>query len=129
MSSGATEVVRTTTGIVRRRSSDLSSDNTARPSFRGRFRSRRIRSGRGASAYGGRRRTKAIASTPSRTTWRLLGTRLFSSARFVRRASARLSSTSRISIVMEVSGLHRVPEELADALQDLGRLVGLLEEA
>src|SRR5213592_1933300 len=61
MSSSAFDVVRTTTGINLKLSSSLISRSTWRPSFFGRFRSRRIRSGRGVPAYSPCRRRKAMA--------------------------------------------------------------------
>ena len=66
MSSSAFDVVSTTTGIVRSVASALISASTSRPSLRGRLRSSRIRSGRGASAYSPSRRRNRSASTPSR---------------------------------------------------------------
>ena len=59
MSSSASEVVSTTTGMVRSSGSALTSSSTSRPSLRGRLRSSRIRSGRGASAKSPSRRRKA----------------------------------------------------------------------
>ena len=52
MSSSASEVVRTTTGMSASFASALTSASTSRPSFFGRFRSRRMMSGRGTPAYG-----------------------------------------------------------------------------
>src|SRR5436309_3956399 len=97
MSSSAFDVVRTTTGISLRLASSLISRRTSRPSFLGRFRSRRIRSGRGLPAYSPCRRRKAIALTPSSTAWRLL--RILHSLKpsRARRTSPGLSSTIRIS--------------------------------
>ena len=49
MSSSADEVVSTTTGMWHRSASDLIFSSNCLPSYFGRFRSSRIRSGRGAS--------------------------------------------------------------------------------
>src|SRR5207302_2320047 len=71
---------------------------TSRPSFLGRFRSRRMRSGIGTAACVPCRRRNASASTPSAATCRLFRTFASRSASRVRRASPGLSSTNRISI-------------------------------
>src|SRR6056297_1640015 len=98
MSSSASELVSTTTGM-RRSSRSLSiSFRTSVPSFRGRLRSSNTRSGCGLSAYSPSRSRNFIASTPSPTTWRLFSTSPRSSASSVSRTSPGLSSTSRISI-------------------------------
>src|SRR5437660_11390764 len=98
MSRSACDVVRMTTGMCRRRSSRLISSSTSRPSFLGRFRSSRIKSGFGTAACFPSRRRNARASTPSAATCRLFRTFASRSASRVRRASPGLSSTNRISI-------------------------------
>src|ERR1017187_4479627 len=97
MSSSAWEVVRTTTGMSFRSSSALISASTSRPSFLGRFRSSRIRSGRTAPLDSPSLRRYDRASTPSRTTFKWFQTRPDFRASRVKRASAGLSSTKRIS--------------------------------
>src|SRR6266566_3557041 len=82
MSSSAAEVVKTTTGILFRLGSSLISSRTSRPLFLGRFRSNKIRSGRGTLAYFPRRHRKFVASIPSE-------------------AICRVFCTSRISMVLE----------------------------
>src|SRR3984885_4864540 len=94
MSDSASDVVRMTIGIVLRSISPLTSARTARPSIFGRFKSSKMRTGRGASAFGPSRRKNAMASTPlaarcSRTD--LLASRKVSS---VSRTSPGLSSTN-----------------------------------
>src|ERR1700730_357904 len=54
-----------TIGIVLRSTSPLISARTSRPSIFGRFKSSKMRTGRGASAFGPSRRKNAIASIPS----------------------------------------------------------------
>src|SRR5208337_568537 len=98
MSSSALEVVRTTTGMRFRFSSCLISASTSRPSFLGRFRSNRIKSGLGLSAYGPSLCRKASAAIPSCTTWSMLRTFASLRASRVRRTSAGLSSTNKMSI-------------------------------
>src|SRR5688572_12018476 len=109
MSISARDVVRTTTGIRISDVSDLISARTSRPSLRGRLRSSRIKSGRTAPAYLPRRCRKSIASTPSFATIRLLRILPSRNASCVRRTSAGLSSTSRIS-----SGLLMRPSPLGN---------------
>src|SRR5947209_1536650 len=72
MSSSAVEVVKMTTGILFRLGSSLISSRTSRPPFLGRFRSNRIRSGRGALACFPCRHRKDVASIPSEATCRVL---------------------------------------------------------
>src|ERR1035438_7974429 len=102
MSSSAWEVVRTTTGMSFKSSSALISASTSRPSFLGRLRSSRIRSGRTAPLNSPSRRRYDRASTPSRTTFKLFQTRPDFRASRVKRASAALSSTRRISTGLAV---------------------------
>src|SRR2546421_2586470 len=98
MSFSAWDVVRMTIGMCLSWSSCLISSSTSRPSFLGRFKSRRMRSGFGTAACFPCRRRKASASTPSSTTCRLFRTFASRNASFVSRASPGLSSTSRISM-------------------------------
>src|SRR4030042_3745098 len=102
MSCSSAEMVRMTTGIRLRSSSPLMSARTSRPSFFGRFRSRRTRSGRGAVECSPSRLRKAKASTPSCTHLRLFLTLASLRASMARRASPELSSTNRISIGIAV---------------------------
>src|SRR3954449_12622976 len=97
MSSSASEVVSTTTGIMPSWGSSLSSASTSRPSRRGRFRSSRIRPGRGASAYSPSWRRNCSACSPSLTTWRRLRILWYSNASLVIRTSPSSSSTSSTS--------------------------------
>src|ERR1035438_9343213 len=97
MSSSACEVVSTTTGMNFSISSALISASTSRPSFFGRFRSSRIRSGRTAVLNWPSPRRYDRASTPSRTTFKWFQTRPDFRASRVSRTSAALSSTKRIS--------------------------------
>src|ERR1035438_7777866 len=97
MSELACEVVKMTTGIFARTGSVLTSANTARPSFRGKFRSRTMRPGVGASLYFPRRRRKEMASSPSWTALRWICHLLLDNTSLVRSMSARLSSTSKTS--------------------------------
>ncbi len=103
MSRSSVEVVRIATGILRSRSSALIAARTSRPPIRGRLRSRRIRSGRGAASYRPSRRRKASASTPSGATCRLLCTFPSLSASRVSRTSPGLSSTRRTSTGREMA--------------------------
>src|SRR2546430_1702399 len=98
MSFSAWDVVRMTIGMCRSWSSCLISSSTSRPSFLGRFKSRRMRSGFGTAACFPCLRRKASASTPSNTTCRLFRTFASRRASCVKRASPGLSSTNRISI-------------------------------
>src|ERR1022692_1043506 len=98
MSSSAWEGVRTTTGMTFSSSSALISASTSRPSFFGRLRSSRIRSGRTAPLNWPSRRRYDRASTPSRTTFKWFQTRPDFRASWVKRTSPALSSTKRISI-------------------------------
>src|ERR1035438_3100122 len=97
MSLSAWEVVRTTTGIHFKSSSALISASTSRPSFRGRLRSSRIRSGRTAPLNLPSRRRYARAPTPSWTTWRPFPRQFDFKASLINRTSPGLSSTKRIS--------------------------------
>src|SRR5687767_3252500 len=97
MSSSASEVVSTTTGIRRSSSSALIRASTSRPSIRGRLRSRRISPGRGASAYWPSRKRNASASSPLLTTWSSLAILASASASLVMSTSPGSSSTRRIS--------------------------------
>src|SRR3984893_8955331 len=97
MSDSVSDVVRITIGIVFRSISPLTCARTSRPSIFGRFKSSKMRTGRGASAFGPSRRKNAMASTPlaarcSRTD--LLASRKVSS---VSRTSPGLSSTRSTS--------------------------------
>src|SRR5512146_1144574 len=76
----------------------LISSSTSRPSLFGRFRSRRMMSGRGVFACAPSRRRIAIASSPSQATvmWWITFPSLNASS--VSRTSPGLSSTSRISM-------------------------------
>src|SRR5512139_952417 len=111
MSSSASEVVRTTTGMDRSSGSPLTSSSTSRPSLRGRLRSSSTRSGRGADAWWPSRRRNLIASSPSFTTCRLFLTLLSSKASLVSSTSPGSSSTSSTSIgrglsfIVHVSGV------------------------
>src|ERR1039457_6883771 len=102
MSSSAWEVVRPTTGMIFSSSSALISASTSRPSFRGRLRSSRIRSGRTAPLNSPSRRRYARASTPSRATWRIFRRPSDFRASRVNRTSPELSSTKRISTVLAI---------------------------
>src|SRR5256714_2794295 len=110
MSRSAWDVVRMTTGICRSWSSPLISSNTSRPSFLGRFRSSRMRSGLATAACFPCRRRNARASTPSAATCRLLRTRASRNGSRVRRASPGLSSTNRISIGTALELISRLPD-------------------
>src|ERR1051325_7300685 len=101
MSRSACDVVRTTMGMRRSSVSSLISSRTSRPPFRGKLRSSRIKSGRGADAYLPRRRRNASASTPSCATCRLLRTLTSRSASRVSRTSPGLSSTRSTWIGVE----------------------------
>src|SRR5256885_6163573 len=96
MSFSAWDVVRMTIGMCLSWSSCLISSSTSRPSFLGRFKSRRMRSGFGTAACFPCLRRKASASTPSSTTCRLFRTFASRNASFVSRASPGLPSTGRI---------------------------------
>src|ERR1700722_2795177 len=98
MSDSASDVVRMTIGIVLKSTSLLTSARTSRPSIFGRFKSSKMRTGRGASAFAAPwRRRNAMASTPS-AAWcsrtDLLASRNVSS---VSRTSPGLSSTRSTS--------------------------------
>src|SRR2546423_860188 len=97
MSSSASEVVSTTTGIRRSSSSALMRASTSRPSTRGRLRAGRMRPGRGASAYSPSWKRNASASSPLLTTWSSLAILASASASFVISTSPGSSSTRRIS--------------------------------
>src|SRR5271155_3861333 len=99
MSSSAFDVVRTTTGIRFKSGSCLICASTSRPSFTGKLRSSRIRSGRTVSLYLPCLRKQLNASSPFEATIRLLRTLLSLSTSCVNRTSPALSSTSRMSIV------------------------------
>src|SRR5579884_798506 len=88
----------TQTGMRFRSASCLISANTSWPFLRGRLKSSRIRSGRGAEPYCPSRRRKASASTPSSTTESRLWILPFLNVSVSRRTSPSLSSTRRISI-------------------------------
>src|ERR1700722_210520 len=98
MSDSASDVVRMTIGIVLKSTSPLTSARTSRPSIFGRFKSSKMRAGRGASAFAAPWCLRnAMASTPSaarcsRTD--LLASRNVSS---VSRTSPGLSSTRSTS--------------------------------
>src|SRR5882762_3801192 len=98
MSSSAFEVVRITTGIRLRSGSAFISASTSRPSLMGRLRSSKIKSGRGLFLNLPWRRRHIKASWPSLATIKLLLTLLSVSTSSVRRMSATLSSTSKISM-------------------------------
>src|SRR5712672_833631 len=98
MSSSAFDVVRITTGIRFRSGSAFISASTSRPSLMGRLRSSKIKSGRGLFLNLPRRRRHIKASWPSLATIKLLCTLLSVSTSSVRRTSATLSSTSKISM-------------------------------
>src|SRR5207302_207715 len=80
--------------------------STSRPSKPGRFTSSSTRSGRGASWYGGWPRRNASASVPLLTVQIWFRTLARSSARRVSSTSSALSSTSRILMGREVSGMQ-----------------------
>src|SRR6267154_1483512 len=98
MSSSAFDVVRITTGIRLRSGSAFISASTSRPSLMGRLRSSKIKSGRGLFLNFPWRRRHIKASWPSLATMRLLWTLLSVSTSSVRRTSAALSSTSKMSM-------------------------------
>src|SRR5205807_1192491 len=79
-----------------------------RPSFRGRFKSSTIRSGRGTMAYGASWCRQAMASSPSLATLRLLSTLQSLRTSWVRRMSPALSSTSKICIGSPINRLFIV---------------------
>src|SRR5262249_53298701 len=85
----------------------LISESTARPPRRGRCRSRRTRSRRGAAAWRPCLRKNASASSPSSTQWMRLRTRPSRRTSMVISASSALSSTRRISMAL-VAGIGRV---------------------
>src|SRR5579884_527116 len=97
MSDSACELVRTTTGMRRSRSSDLMAARTSRPPSRGRLRSSRIRSGRGASANSPWRRNRLSAASPLVATLTWVAARAPRSPSRISTTSPGLSSTSRIS--------------------------------
>src|SRR4051812_33839852 len=82
-------------GMVRRWSSAFTAARTSRPSMRGMLRSSSTRSGVGASAYSPSLRRKAMASTPSPTTWSRPVDERIAMASWVRRTSPGSSSTRR----------------------------------
>src|SRR5947209_2114816 len=88
----------TQTGMRFRSASCLISANTSWPFFRGRLRSSRMRSGRGADPYAPSRRRNARASTPSSTTNSRLSIFPSRNVSVIRRTSPGLSSTSRMSM-------------------------------
>src|SRR3954468_22134395 len=96
MSRGACEVVKITTGRSFSSGSAFTSASTARPSLRGRLRSRMMRSGRLASANCPQRCRNCSACWPSATVLTCAGRSLVASTSQVRLASAGLSSTNRI---------------------------------
>src|SRR5580658_6342110 len=100
MSASASEVVRTIVGIVFRLSSFLISARTSRPSILGRFRSSKIKSGRGAWAWAPSCLRKAMASTPSEATCKWTDRFASWKASCVSRTSPGLSSTKRTSMGM-----------------------------
>src|SRR5690242_18915861 len=103
MSSSAFDVVRITTGMRFRLASSLISASTSRPSFTGRFRSSRIKSGLTQSLNLPCFRRQASASSPLFATVNLLRTLLSFSTSCVNRTSPALSSTSKISISCDCS--------------------------
>src|SRR4051812_17260529 len=125
MSSSASDVVSTTTGMERRRSSALTSASTSRPSMRGRLRSSRIRPGLGALACSPSPRRNWSASTPSRTMCSELRILWCSKASCVINASPGSSSTSRTSITLSES-LIRCPGFLDDGQGELEGGAGVL---
>src|ERR1700678_1579259 len=76
----------------------LISSKTSRPSFLGRFRSSKTRSGRGTLAYSPSCLRKAIAFAPSEATCKLMYILASLNASRVSRTSPGLSSTKRITI-------------------------------
>src|SRR6185437_1776399 len=96
MSRWACEVVKITTGSSFNSGSAFTSASTARPSLRGRLRSRMMRSGRLASANFPQRWRNSSACSPSATVLTCAGRSLVARTSQVRLASAGLSSTSRI---------------------------------
>src|SRR4051812_49383456 len=99
MSRGACEVVKITTGRSFSSGSAFTSASTARPSLRGRLRSRMMRSGRLASANCPQRCRNSSACSPSATVLTCAGLSLVARTSQVRLASAGLSSTNRILCV------------------------------
>src|SRR3954469_2622249 len=108
MSYSSLEVVRMTTGIARSCGSFLISRSASRPSFRGMFKSRRMRPGRGASWYFPRRCRKSISSSPSLTVWK-------SFTRWCSRNASRvfIRSSSSSSAIRMVSGFPVIVSSLA----------------
>src|SRR5262245_37616776 len=100
MSSSASDVVSTTTGIVRRSGSALMSASTSLPSRRGRLRSSRIRPGRGAFSYSPSRRRNRSACSPSVATCNELRILWCAKASWVINTSPASSSTSSTSITL-----------------------------
>src|SRR5215831_4722729 len=129
MSSSACDVVRMTTGMTRNPGSAFSSASTSRPSRRGRFRSSRIRPGRGALAYSPSWRRNCSACSPSFTTCSWLWILWCSKASRVISTSPGSSSTSNTSttrawaslaIGILVLGEHGQGEPEAGASGDCG---------
>src|SRR5215470_16595135 len=99
MSSSAWDVVRMTTGMTRSCGSSLSSASTSWPERRGRLRSSRIRSGRGAPVYSPVWRRNCSACSPSVTTCSLFWILWCWNASLVIRMSPGSSSTSSTSTI------------------------------
>src|ERR1700722_3088584 len=98
ISASDAEVVKITTGMLFSVGLSLISARTCLPSFLGRFRSSKIRSGRGELRCSPSRPRKAMASAPSDATCRLIRTLASLNASRVSRTSPGLSSTNRTSI-------------------------------
>src|ERR1700678_2702559 len=110
-------------GIVFRLSSFLMQVRTSRPSIFGRFKSSRIKSGRGALAWTPSRLRKAMASTPSMATCKRTVLSKSLKASRVNRTSPGLSSTRSTSLsISSLSG--PVVRLLAQPATDLQRQFG-----
>ena len=92
-----------------RSSSCFISVNTSRPSFFGKFKSNKIKSGFGFFANSPFFRRNAIAFTPSSTTWSVLMILFSFNASRINRISPGLSSTRRISACLDSFELVEQP--------------------
>src|SRR5665647_1270708 len=109
MSFSAPEVVKTTTGIFLRLLSSFISLRTSRPSFFGKFKSRKIISGRGEPENFPSPCKKRIASSPSSATCRLFLIFASSKTSSINPTSPSLSSTKRISTGFDKIIIYKLP--------------------
>src|ERR1035441_3687233 len=107
MSRSAWELVRTTTGTRLTHGWCLTSLRTANPSFLGRLRSSRIRSGRGEFSKPRERFRKARAFSPSVATLMWFSTFPNCRASWINSTSPGLSSTNRISAGLPCTFISR----------------------